>query len=84
MRNIFKNILFYRSSRVSQTQGHFIEIPGRLTHRGQYKTTTPTTTTTTPPPPPPKKYKKPELKSLGTPDKPTKSSTAIQLEVGKE
>merc|ERR1711872_386143 len=70
----------HRSSRVSQTQGHFIEIPGRLTHRGQYKTTTPTTTTTTPPPPPPKKYKKPELKSLGTPDKPTKSSTAIQLE----
>ena len=49
---------------------------GRITHRGQYKTTTPTTTT----PPPTPRYKKPELKSLGTPDQPTKSSTAIQLE----
>jgi len=71
----------YRRHRVSQTsgndhQGHFIEIPGRLTHRGQYKTTSPPTTTTTTT----RRYKKPELKSLGTPDQPTKSSTAIQLE----
>lgn len=66
----------HRSSRVSQTNhGNFIEVKGRITHRGQYKTTT---TTTTPPPTP--RYKKPELKSLGTPDQPTKSSTAIQLE----
>merc|ERR1711868_182543 len=70
----------YRRHRVSQTsgndyQGHFVEIPGRLTHRGQYKTTSPPTTTTTT-----RRYKKPELKSLGTPDQPTKSSTAIQLE----
>ena len=51
-----------------------MEIPGRLTHRGQYRTTP-----TTPPPPPPT-YKRPQVKSLGTPDQPTKSSTAIQLE----
>ena len=57
-----------------------MEIPGRLTHRGQYRTTpTPPPPTTTPPPPPPT-YKRPQVKSLGTPDQPTKSSTAIQLE----
>ena len=57
-----------------------MEIPGRLTHRGQYRTTptTPPPTTTQPPPPP--TYKRPQVKSLGTPDQPTKSSTAIQLE----
>ena len=71
----------FSNCRVSQTsgndyQGHFVEIPGRLTHRGQYKTTSPPTTTTTTT----RRYKKPELKSLGTPDQPTKSSTAIQLE----
>lgn len=49
---------------------------GRLTHRGQY--TTPTTTPTTPPVT--RRFIAPQLKSLGTPDQPTKSSTAIQLE----
>ena len=79
----------------SDVQGNFIEIPGRLTHRGQFKSTAPPTTTTTTTTPRPK-YKKPQLKSLGTPDQvtpftariklislcdqPTKSSTAIQLE----
>ena len=57
-----------------------MEIPGRLTHRGQYRTTPTTPPPTTTPPPPPPTYKRPQVKSLGTPDQPTKSSTAIQLE----
>ena len=78
----FKWLSVDRSSRVQTSNvdyqsGHFVEIPGRLTHRGQYKMTTTSTTT---PAPTTRRYKKPELKSLGTPDQPTKSSTAIQLE----
>jgi len=75
----------HRNSRVQTSSldyqtGQFVEVPGRLTHRGQYykkttSTTTPAPTTTTT-----RRYKKPELKSLGTPDQPTKTSTAIQLE----
>merc|ERR1719228_1099738 len=53
--------------------------------KSQLKTTTAHTTTQTTPPPPPSPrptYKRPQLKSLGTPDKPTTSSTAVQLEAG--
>lgn len=53
--------------------------------KSQIKTTTAHTTTQTTPPPPPSPrptYKRPQLKSLGTPDKPTTSSTAVQLEAG--
>jgi len=43
----------------------------------------PVTTTASPPAPSPRPtYKRPQLKSLGTPDRPTTTSTAIQLEAG--
>ena len=76
--------ILLRSSRVAGNageqyrpqQGHFVEIPGRLTDRGQSSTPPPS------PPSPPRRYLRPQVKSLGTPDQPTKTSTAIQLEAG--
>ena len=59
--------LDFRSNRVahSDVQGNFIEIPGRLNNRGQTKSNDPPTTAKPQHLP---KYKKPQLKSLGTPD----------------
>jgi len=73
----------HRTNRVSHSdvQGNFIEIPARLNKRGQFKHTTLSTTAT---PKHSNKYKKPQLKSLGTPDQPTNSSTAIHLEATDE
>ena len=57
----------FRSNHVahSEVQGNFIEIPGRMNNRGQFKSTDPPTTARPQHLP---KYKKPQLKSLGTPD----------------
>eukprot|EP00090_Calanus_glacialis_P026393 TRINITY_DN4149_c0_g1_i2.p1 TRINITY_DN4149_c0_g1~~TRINITY_DN4149_c0_g1_i2.p1 ORF type:complete len:403 (-),score=113.30 TRINITY_DN4149_c0_g1_i2:67-1206(-) len=76
----------HRRSRVASTsgqQGVLIETQGQMRHTSPPTTRTPETTTTTPPAPSPRPtYKRPQLKSLGTPDKATTSSTAIQLEAG--
>jgi len=72
----------HRSSRVAGNagetyrpqQGYFVEVQGRLTDRGQPSTPSPIPSTST------RRYLRPQVKSLGTPDQPTKTSTAIQLE----
>jgi len=90
---------FHRRSRVSATGGHgvLIEVPGNIRSgkqsnvKSQVAVTTTTTTTpyasptTTPRPAPPSPtYKRPQLKSLGTPDRPTREATAVQLEAGHQ
>jgi len=89
---------YHRRSRVASTggQGVLIEVSGRLAGGGQnnfnvvpkaQKITRTTATTARPTTRPattsaPPTYKRPQLKSLGTPDRATTSSTAIQLEAG--
>jgi len=66
--------------------GNFNVIPKSQHRPPPPSTTTPPPPSTTTPPPPHSSaqptYKRPQLKSLGTPDKATTSSTAIQLEAG--
>jgi len=94
--SIYQN--HHRRSRVASTGGHgvLIEVPGHLgagageqvVPKASVRQTSPppappAPTTTRPPAPSPRPtYKRPQLKSLGTPDRPTTSSTAIQLEAG--
>eukprot|EP00092_Neocalanus_flemingeri_P002875 GFUD01003074.1.p1 GENE.GFUD01003074.1~~GFUD01003074.1.p1 ORF type:complete len:410 (+),score=137.82 GFUD01003074.1:72-1301(+) len=65
-----------------QRQGNLNIIPKSQMKPTPRPTSRPVTTTTQPSPSPQPTYKRPQLKSLGTPDKHTTSSTAIQLEAG--
>jgi len=79
----------HRRSRVASTGGQGVLIETNMRHapapqplvEPRTSRSLPATTTTSPPAPRPT-YKRPQLKSLGTPDKMTTGSTAIQLEAG--
>jgi len=83
-----------RVAQSGPTQGFFVEIPGQSERVSPYTRTSTTPPLPHPPTPSPsptfgstpslprasRSYKRPELKSLGTPDQPTGPSTAVQLE----